>query len=188
MDILIEKWDEILEKVKEDNHLSNISFKTWLKPLIVHKMEGNVVTIIVPSEQVGLDYISNKYRLFLQVAIAEVLDLDDCELRLILPDEADSTASRTMDKSQELRCEEAHLNPRYTFDTFVVGNNNNLAQAAALAVSESPGEVYNPLFIYGGAGLGKTHLMHSIAHFIIEHNADSKVLYVTSEEFTNEVI
>ena len=188
MDILIEKWDEILEKVKEDNHLSNISFKTWLKPLIVHKMEGNVVTIIVPSEQVGLDYISNKYRLFLQVAIAEVLDLDDCELRLILPADADPVVSRNTDKSQDLRCEEAHLNPRYTFDTFVVGNNNKLAQAAALAVSESPGEVYNPLFIYGGAGLGKTHLMHSIAHFIIEHNVNSKVLYVTSGEFTNEVI
>ena len=189
MDILLEKWDEILEKVKEDNHLSNISFKIWLKPLIVHKMEGNVVTVIVPTEQVGLDYIRNKYRLFLQVAIAEILEMDDCELRLILPEEAESIPAVSNNrKNQDARCEEAHLNPRYTFDTFVVGNNNKLAQAAALAVSESPGEVYNPLYIYGGAGLGKTHLMHSIAHFIIEHNQDSKVLYVTSEEFTNEVI
>lgn len=84
--------------------------------------------------------------------------------------------------------EKAGLNPKYTFDTFVVGGNNNFAHAASLAVSESPGEVYNPLFLYGGVGLGKTHLMHSIAHFILEKNSKKQVLYVTSEAFTNELI
>ena len=84
--------------------------------------------------------------------------------------------------------ENAHLNPKYKFDTFVVGSNNKFAHSASLAVAESPGETYNPLYLYGGPGLGKTHLMHSIGHFVMEQNPDMKVLYVTSEEFTNEVI
>ena len=80
--------------------------------------------------------------------------------------------------------ERSNLNPSYTFDTFVVGSNNRFAQSASLAVAESPGEAYNPLYIYGGPGLGKTHLMHSIGNFILEQNPDLRVLYVTSEEFT----
>ena len=84
--------------------------------------------------------------------------------------------------------EDAHLNPKYKFDTFVVGSNNKFAHSASLAVAESPGEVYNPLYLYGGPGLGKTHLMHSIGHFILERNPDAKIICVTSEEFTNEVI
>ena len=82
----------------------------------------------------------------------------------------------------------SNLNANYTFDTFVVGGNNRFAHSASLAVAESPGEAYNPLYIYGGPGLGKTHLMHSIGHFILEKNTDAKIIYVTSEEFTNEVI
>ena len=191
MNTVIEKWDEILNIVKTEHDLSEVSFNTWLKPLKVYEVNGNVVTIIVPSEQVGLSYITKKYKLPLQVTISEVAGMDNCDVRFILPEDVPAkktVSSGNSHTTQDIRCEEAHLNPKYTFDTFIVGSNNKFAQAAALAVAESPGEAYNPLFIYVGAGLGKTHLMHSIAHFIIEHNEKSKVLYVTSEEFTNELI
>ena len=189
MNKVVEKWDEILQIVKTEHDLSDVSFNTWLKPLTVYEVVDNVVTIIVPSEQVGLNYISKKYKLPLQVTISEVTGMENCDINFILPEDVPKKEEVSPKaQSQDARCEEAHLNPKYTFDTFVVGSNNKFAQAAALAVAESPGDTYNPLFIYGGAGLGKTHLLHSIAHFIIDHDENSKVLYVTSEEFTNELI
>ena len=192
MSTVIEKWDEILEIVKKEHDLSDVRFDTWLKPLKVYDVNGNIVTIIA-SDQVRLSYINKNYKLPLQVTISEVTGMADCEVKFILPEDVPakkSTSDITPDQDNRFkdRCEEANLNPKYTFNTFIVGSNNKLAQAAALAVAESPGNTYNPLFIYGGAGLGKTHLMHSIAHFIIDHDENSKVLYVTSEEFTNELI
>ena len=190
MNIVAEKWDEILQTVKIEYDLSDISFNTWIKPLKLYSVEGNVVTILVPSEQVGLNYINKRYKLPLQVVICEYMgieNIDDCEINFILSDDIKKKAPKKA-VSNDTRFEEANLNPRYTFDTFVVGSNNKFAHAASLAVAESPGEIYNPLFIYGDVGLGKTHLMHSIARFILDHNPASKVLYVTSEEFTNELI
>ena len=189
MNKVMEKWDEILQIVKTEYDVADVAFNTWLKPLKVYQVEGNTVTILVPSEQMVLiNIITKKYKLPLQVTICEVCGMSDCEIRFILPEEVPQKETSYNNQTQDSRYEEAHLNPKYTFDTFIVGSNNKFAQAAALAVAESPGDTYNPLFIYGGAGLGKTHLMHSIAHYIIEHNQDSKVLYVTSEEFTNELI
>ena len=187
MDKVIEKWDEILQIVKVEYDVANVAFNTWLKPLKVYEVRDNVVTILVPSEQsVLLDIVNKKYRLPLQVTICEVTGMESCEIQFILPENVPKKEipSYNMSESKSLRdqrCEEAHLNPKYTFDSFIVGSNNKFAQAAALAVAESPGDTYNPLFIYGGAGLGKTHLMHSIAHYIIDNNENSKVLYVTSE-------
>lgn len=191
MNIVMDNWEEILQTLKNEYQISEVPFNTWLKPLKVYTAENNVVTIIVPSELagLGLSYISNKYKLPLQVTISVVTGLDECEVRFIPEDEVPEKEIPTYDERVlDSRYEEAHLNPKYTFDTFIVGSNNKFAQAAALAVAESPGDTYNPLFIYGGAGLGKTHLMHSIAHYIIDNNENSKVLYVTSEEFTNELI
>ena len=193
MDAVIEKWEEILQTVKSEYEVTDVPFNTWLKPLEVYEVDGKLITVVVPSEQaaIGVNYISKRYKIPLQVTICVLTGMEECEVRFVLEKDLPKKTEKntSYDKQvQDTRYEEAHLNPKYTFDTFVVGSNNKFAQAAALAVAESPGDTYNPLFIYGGAGLGKTHLMHSIAHFILEHDENSRVLYVTSEEFTNELI
>lgn len=193
IDKVKEKWDEILQYLKEEHDILDISFNTWLLPLKPYDIQGNVLKIIAPDANM-LSYIKKKYGILLQIAIAEVTGID-CELditieELVQPKQENKNVlinTKTVDVSPTA-IQNANLNPRYTFDTFVVGANNNLAHAAALAVAESPGEIYNPLFIYGGVGLGKTHLMHSIAHFILKNNPNAKILYVTSEKFTNELI
>ena len=193
MDILKEKWDQILQTVKVEHELSDISFKTWLQPLQLHDITDTTVTILVPNEQMAIDYISKKYTFPLKVAIAECTG-KEYNIEFILPEqaaaqlEAKKKVAAVNNVDNSVLAERAGLNPKYTFDTFVVGNNNKFAHAASLAVAESPGKMYNPLFIHGGAGLGKTHLMHSIAHFVLNQNPEKMVLYVTSETFTNELI
>ena len=193
MHIIQEKWSDILNMIKIEHDVSDVSYSAWLEPLKVYKVEGNVVTIIVTNGSMALSYINKKYILPLKVAIAETTG-EDYEISLVLPEEIKEevvqppAASAAAPVSLNENIEKANLNPRYTFDTFVVGNNNKMAHAASVAVAESPGEAYNPLFIYGGVGLGKTHLMHSIAHFVLQKNPSAKVLYVTSEYFTNELI
>ena len=188
MNIIYEKWDEILETVKTEHELSDVSFKTWLKPLTIHSIDDQMVTILVPSQQVGLNYISKKYALPLKVAISELTG-SDYDIKFVLPEDIQNVEKEVpVSTNYNTSMEMANLNPKYTFDTFVVGSNNKFAHAASLAVAESPGEIYNPLFLYGGVGLGKTHLMHSVAHFILERNPSTKILYTTSEEFTNELI
>ena len=192
---LQENWDDILLYLKEEHDIMDLSYRTWLLPLQIYDMDGDKAVIIVPDSAM-IGYIRKKYGLFLKVAIEEKTGIE-CEVDFISKEEAEKSASlgkkqassekQPSEISQEA-LQSANLNPKYTFDTFVVGANNNLAHAASLAVAESPGEVYNPLFIYGGVGLGKTHLMHSIAHFILKNNVNAKILYVTSEKFTNELI
>lgn len=188
MDLIVEKWEDILNQVRHEHELTDISFKTWLLPLRVHSVVNNTVTIVVPLENAALSYINNKYALPLKVAIAEITGFE-YEIEFVLEKNIEKVEPKThIIPTLNQNIEKANLNPRYTFDTFVVGGNNSFAHAASLAVAESPGEVYNPLFLYGGVGLGKTHLMHSIAHFILQQKPETKVLYVTSEFFTNELI
>ena len=189
MEAIYEKWELILQEVKEEHDISQISFDTWLKPLELCAIKDATLYILVPQGQMALNLISKKYELPLKVAITEMTGVE-YHLVFVLPEQANQLRSASSKKNQisSQAAERANLNISYTFETFVVGNNNRFAQSACLAVAESPGEAYNPLYIYGGPGLGKTHLMHSIGNFILEQNPDSRVLYVTSEEFTNEVI
>ena len=185
MDELQQKWDEIKESIRKEHDLTDISYETWIKPLKLYGIDNNTVIIIVPSDQSqSVNYISNKYYLPFKVAISEALG-STYDINFIL--EKNVKTYKTENIENNVLYEKTNLNPSYTFDNFVVGDNNRLAHSASLAVAESPGEVYNPLFIYGGVGLGKTHLMHSIGNFIYQ-KVGAKVLYVTSEIFTNEVI
>ncbi|MCD8109444.1 MAG: chromosomal replication initiator protein DnaA [Clostridiales bacterium] len=191
MELLEQKWEEILVTVKKEYNISDIAFNTWLKPLKVFTVQNERVYILFSNEEIAemaLTYINSRYYLPLKVVIAEVTGTE-YEVEFILQDEAKKNfSSRSGKPATTEKAEQSNLNPYYTFDTFVVGNNNRFAHSASVAVAESPGQTYNPLFIYGGVGLGKTHLMHSIAHHILSEQPDLKVLYVTSETFTNEVI
>lgn len=192
MDEIKENWLTVKETIRREYNISDISYQTWVAPLEFYNIVDDVVSIIIPSDQAhALNYISTKYKSFFQVTLTEMFD-HNYDVKFILEKDAKNSdveiEKTTVNPVYNINYESANLNPKYKFDTFVVGSNNKLAHAASLAVAESPGEVYNPLYLYGGPGLGKTHLMHSIGHFILEQNPDKKVLYVTSEEFTNEVI
>lgn len=191
MDLLFREWENIKESLKMEHEISDVSYKTWILPLELYRVDEDLVTILVGIE--GSDaYIRNKYGIALRVLVSEFLGRE-VDLNFVSPSTAASAYKRmdmesTDDSSARSAFQVANINPKNTFDTFVVGKNNQFAHAASLAVAENPGQIYNPLFLYGGVGLGKTHLMHSIAHFILKNNPKMRVLYVTSESFTNDLI
>ena len=166
MNEIQDKWNEIKEIVKREYDLTDISYETWISPLKLYNVENDIVTILIPSEQAhALNYISNKYKSYFQVTITELMN-HNYEISFILEKDTAQDLNPEMSPVSKgisnINYENANLNSKYKFDTFVVGSNNKFAHSAALAVAESPGEAYNPLYLYGGAGLGKTHLMHSI--------------------------
>lgn len=188
-------WKEVLEKIKEN--ITPISFETWFQPLQLRKIDRdlNIVYLEISSADKRNEFImltiKNRYLTTLENSFKAVLG-DDFRVVLKNSDQYDSEEEKqeqpTIKPKKNNFNREKIFNPNFNFSNFVVGNSNKYAHAAALAVAESPSESYNPLFIYGGSGLGKTHLMHAIGIYLLENNPSLNVLYVSSEMFTNELI
>lgn len=185
-----ELWNEVLEIVKEDTN--QVSFNTWFKPLKIVAYKNNTIYLETADEFLK-NTLKKRHYNFLKNAFNYVLK-KDTELIFTVPGEnidkedvKKNVAGNSGEDSDAIN-NGRKLNPKYRFDNFIIGNSNRFAHAASLAVAEAPSTAYNPLFLYGGVGLGKTHLMHAIGHYILDNNPDAYVLYVTSEKFTNDLI
>ena len=170
-------WEKILDLIKEE--MSSIGFNTWIKPLSPVSISGDSL-ILATNHDVARNMISRRYIDLIKNALIEIT-AREYNIEIILESEIDSTP-----KKEEKQ--DTGIDSKYTFENFIVGNSNRFAQAAALAVAESPATAYNPLFIYGGVGLGKTHLMHAIKNYILSNDRNAKVAFVSSEKFTNDLI
>ncbi len=185
--------DELVSKIKEllKPEVTKISYDTWILPLGIRSIDGDNIVFTAISE-FQKDFIENKYRSLIFNTLRYITNKDWTFSVIDLSKEEQNQDVVIKDtsptNSAEVELNKSTLNPKYTFETFVVGNSNRFAHAAALAVGNEPGKAYNPLFLYGGVGLGKTHLMHAIGNRILENNRNKNVLYVTSEKFTNQLI
>jgi len=189
--------NELLKKVKEllKEEVTSISFDTWIKPLEIESINDNHIVFIANSEY-QRDYLQNRYASLMFNTLKYITN-KEWTFSVVIENannqkKADDIIKTPTDNSNDIDIDldaiNKTLNPKYTFETFVVGNNNRFAHAAAFAVGDAPATAYNPLFIYGGVGLGKTHLMHAIGNKILRNNRKAKILYVTSEKFTNQMI
>ncbi|RYG73390.1 chromosomal replication initiator protein DnaA [Lentibacillus lipolyticus] len=192
MENIDDLWNAALKSIEDK--ISKPSFDTWLKNTKAESLNNNTLTVSAPNE-FARDWLEGRYTKLIDEIL---LELTGAELstRFIIPDaqEPEEDTSQTpkkipkTDHADTADTAKTMLNSKYTFDTFVIGSGNRFAHAASLAVAEAPAKAYNPLFIYGGVGLGKTHLMHAIGHYVQDHNPKAKVDYLTSEKFTNEFI
>ncbi|MCK9443757.1 MAG: chromosomal replication initiator protein DnaA [Tissierellaceae bacterium] len=176
-------WSEVLNLMKVE--LTEVSFNTWFNTIEPVSISSDKVILAAPNEFTK-GILVGRYQNLIKNAIKHVTE-EDLDIVFIIPGEEYNLNQSMVQESGEYN-QRSQLNPKYTFDTFVIGSSNRFAHAASLAVAEAPAQAYNPLFIYGGVGLGKTHLMHAIGHYILSQNPSSKVVYVSSEKFTNELI
>ncbi|GLY08791.1 chromosomal replication initiator protein DnaA [Bacillus badius] len=190
MENIDDLWNKALENIEKK--ISKPSFDTWLKSTKAHSLHGDSITIAAPND-FARDWLEGHYSQLISGVLGEITG-EQLSVKFIIPENQASQEYDMPMPNKPKKKEEMHdfpqsmLNPKYTFDTFVIGSGNRFAHAASLAVAEAPAKAYNPLFIYGGVGLGKTHLMHAIGHYVLEHNPNAKVVYLSSEKFTNEFI
>ncbi|MFK2826555.1 chromosomal replication initiator protein DnaA [Bacillus sp. B190/17] len=190
MENIEDLWNKALENIEKK--ISKPSFDTWLKSTKAHSLQGDSITISAPND-FARDWLEGHYSQLISGVLGEITG-EQLAVKFIIPEnQASEEYELPMPKKKKKKDEfhefpQSMLNPKYTFDTFVIGSGNRFAHAASLAVAEAPAKAYNPLFIYGGVGLGKTHLMHAIGHYVLEHTPDAKVVYLSSEKFTNEFI
>ncbi|MGO4373286.1 chromosomal replication initiator protein DnaA [Paenibacillus sp. MCAF20] len=183
-------WQQVLSIIQ--TKLSKPSFDTWFKATKASFVDDSILEVTAPTT-FAVEWLENRYTKLIRTTLFEFLGRQvDVQFAIEEQRSAEPIISLPPKTVQTpVAQEETHshmLNPKYTFDTFVIGANNRFAHAASLAVAEAPAKAYNPLFLYGGVGLGKTHLMHAIGHYIMDHNPNTKVLYISSEKFTNEFI
>ena len=184
----IEKiWDDVLVKLEQEHDVSSAAINAWIKPLHIKDVQSNKIILSLDAkyDERGIQFIKKKmYDFYNSLANSDLTGKKyDIEVELEKDGEKPKqTPAATPEHDNN------NLNPRYTFDTFVIGDNNRMAHAASIAVAEAPAEAYNPLFLYGGAGLGKTHLMHSIAHYTFKHKSFLNFLFLKIENFQNELI
>jgi chromosomal replication initiator protein len=177
-------WDQVLAKIEEK--LNRHSFATWFRPTNYVLLHGSTLVVNVPSPQFK-EWLTKNYQGVIQEALQE-LARGDVQVVFECEAEAREIADTITPPSGREAASTAALNPKYTFDSFVVGSSNQFAHAAARAVAEIPSKSYNPLFLYGGVGLGKTHLMHAIGHYIHARNRHLNLLYISTDRFINEMI
>lgn len=178
--------NELLIKAKNllKEEVTGISYNTWIRDIQIQSIENNVITLIVATKM-QKESLEARYLDLIKNTFAFITNID-YSIKIVAEEEMEKIVSSS--NMVQPSYHQGNLNVKYTFDSFVVGNNNRFAHAAALAVAEAPATAYNPLFLYGGVGLGKTHLMHAIGNEILKKNKTSNVLYITSEKFTNELI
>lgn len=180
-------WEKALDILKPE--MTAVSFETWVDPITPYRLdEENGLIYLILGGGIGKNILEDRYSSIIETALKQAFGIK-LQPIFLEPEEVETIKRKKKDTLTQTFTDELYLNPKYVFGTFVVGKNSQFAHAASLAVAETPSSSeYNPLFIYGGAGLGKTHLMHAIGHHIIRHSPKLKVLYVSSEMFTNEFI